>query len=185
MNGPADLPGLPIRCPSGIIERMDEQTERTSTVQTTVRKALKYKLRPTPEQERLLEQTLGLCHRLYNCALEQRLIWWRRGQGRAATQAQPEAELPDLKAARPAYTTVHSQVLQDVLARLDTTYQAFFRRVANGEQAGFPRFQGRTRYHSFTYKQLGNGASLDNGALVLSKIGRLAVRWSRPLVGSP
>jgi len=142
-------------------------------------------LRPTPEHERLLKQTLGLCRRLYNCALEQRLIWWRRGQGRAATHAQQEAELPDLKAACPEYTTVHSQVLQDVLARLDTTYQAFFRRLANGEKAGFPRFQGRTRYHSFTYKQFGNGATLDNGALVLSKIGRLAVRWSRPLVGSP
>jgi len=45
MNGPLELPalpGLPIRCPSGIIERMDEQTERTSTVQTTVRKTFKY-----------------------------------------------------------------------------------------------------------------------------------------------
>ncbi len=29
------------------------------------------------------------------------------------------------------------------------------------------------------------GARLDNGFLVLSKIGRLAVRWSRPLEGTP
>jgi putative transposase len=43
-------------------------------------------------------------------------------------------------------------VRQDVLARLDTTYQAFFRRVANGEQPGFPRFHSKDRYHSFTYK---------------------------------
>ena len=64
-----------------------------------------------------------------------------------------------------------------MLARLDKTYQAFFRRVANGEKPGFPRFQGRTRWHSFTYKEYGNGARLDNGYLVLSKIGRIAVRW--------
>ena len=32
---------------------------------------------------------------------------------------------------------------------------------------------------------MGNGAALDNGARVLATIGRLAVRWSRPLVGSP
>jgi putative transposase len=32
---------------------------------------------------------------------------------------------------------------------------------------------------------LGNGATLDNGFLVLSTIGRLAVRWSRPLEGTP
>jgi putative transposase len=71
-----------------------------------------------------------------------------------------------------------------VLARLDKTYQAFFRRVANGEQPGFPRFQGRTRWHSFTYKEYGNGARLDTGYLALSKIGRIAVRWSRPVAGT-
>ncbi len=75
-------------------------------------------------------------------------------------------------------------MLQDVLARLDTTYQAFFRRVATGEQPGFPRFQGRTRWHSSTFKEYGNGARLDNGCLVLSKIGRIAVRWSRPIAGT-
>ena len=129
----------------------------------TVPKAFKYKLRPTPEHERVLEQTLGLCRRLSTCALEQRLTGWRRGQGRAATHAQQDAELPDLKAACPEYSTVHSQVLQAVLARLARPYHAFFRRVQAGEKPGFPRFQGRTRYHSFTYKQFGNGAHLDNG----------------------
>src|SRR5260370_29336037 len=54
-----------------------------------------------------------------------------------------------------------------------------------GEKAGFPRFQGRGRYHSFTYKEYGNGVQLDNGFLVLSKIGRIAVKWARPLEGTP
>ena len=48
----------------------------------------------------------------------------------------------------PEYAAIHSHVLQDVLARLDKTYQAFFRRVQRGEKAGFPRYQGRNRYHS-------------------------------------
>jgi putative transposase len=75
-------------------------------------------------------------------------------------------------------------VLQDVLARLDKTYQAFFQRVANGKKPGFPRFHGKDRYHSFTYKEYGNGARLDNGYLVLSKIGRIAARWSRSVQGT-
>jgi transposase len=75
--------------------------------------------------------------------------------------------------------------LQDVLARLDKTYQAFFRRIQRGEKAGFPRFKGKNRYHSFTYKEYGNGARLDNGFLVLSKIGRISVHWSRPIEGTP
>jgi putative transposase len=72
-----------------------------------------------------------------------------------------------------------------VLARLDKTYQAFFRRAQQGEKAGFPRFKGKNRYHSFTYNEYGNGAWLDNGFLVLSKFGRVAVRWSRSLLGTP
>jgi putative transposase len=92
--------------------------------------------------------------------------------------------LKDLRAAFPEYAAIHSHVLQEVLARLDTTYQAFFRRLAAGKKAGFPRFQGRNRYHSFTDTEYGNGARLDNGELVLSKIGRIAVRWSRPVEGT-
>jgi putative transposase len=56
--------------------------------------------------------------------------------------------------------------------------------VQRGERAGFPRFQGRTRWHSFTYNEYGNGAQLANGSLVLRKIGRLAVRWSHPVEGT-
>ena len=76
-------------------------------------------------------------------------------------------------------------MLQDVLTRLDQAFQAFFHRMRHGEKLGYPRFKSSTRYDSFTYKQFGNGATLDNGFLVLSKIGRIAVRWSRPLEGRP
>jgi hypothetical protein len=43
--------------------------------------------------------------------------------------------------------------------------------------------RGRRRYHGFTFKEYGNGAQLDNGFLALSKIGRIGVRWSRPIEG--
>jgi len=149
-----------------------------------VRKTYQEKLRPTPTQERQLEAVLWRCRTLYNVALEQGITWWRRGQGVSATRFQQEAELKAIREAYPEDAALHSHVLQDVLARLDKTYQAFFHRVANGEKAGFPRYQGRTRSHSFTSKEYGNGARLDNGYLVLAKIGRIAVRWSRPVVGS-
>ena len=156
-------------------------------VDESLRKAYKYKLKPTPDQERQLEETLWHCRTLYNTALEQRITAYRRC-GVTLTCYQQQAELPDVNAAFPEYGGIHSQVLQDVLTRLDTTYQAFFRRMKMrkaGQTPGFPRFQGRNRYHSFTYKQFGNGARLDNGFLVLSKIGRVAVRWSRPVEGTP
>jgi putative transposase len=148
-----------------------------------VRKTYQEKLKPTPTQERQLEALLRRCRTLYNTALEQRITLWRQ-RGVSLTRYQQEAELKDLRAELPEYASIHSHVLQDVLARLDKTYQAFFRRLSNGEKPGFPRFHGRDRYHSFAYKEYGNGARLDNGCLVLSKIGRIAVRWSRPVEGT-
>jgi putative transposase len=150
----------------------------------TVRKTFKEKLRPTPCQERQLEAVLWRCRTLYNTALEQRITAWRRCHV-SVSRYQQEAELKAIRAEMPDYAAIHSHVLQDVLARLDKTYQAFFRRVQRGELAGFPRFKGRGRYHSFTFKEYGNGARLDNGALVLSKIGRISVHWSRPIAGTP
>jgi putative transposase len=153
----------------------------------SLRKTFKYKLKPTPEQERELELVLGRCRTLYNTALEQRITLYRQ-RGVSLTRYTQEAELKDLRAAMPEYAALHSHVLQDVLARLDKTYQAFFRRLREGQTpraVGFPRFHGRNRFNSFTYKEFGNGATLDNGFLVLSKIGRVAVRWSRPMEGTP
>ncbi len=152
--------------------------------QQAVRKTYTFKLKPTPDQERAMEFVLRRCRELYNAALQERRDAWQKC-GVGITVAGQSAQLPDIKEVRPEYRDIHSQVLQDVLTRLDRAFQAFFRRVKNGEKPGYPRFQGANRYNSFTYKQFGNGATLDNGFLVLSKIGRIAVRWSRPLEGTP
>ena len=100
----------------------------------TVRKTYKYKLKPTPEQERELARVLGLCRWLYNTALEQRIVAYQR-QRVTVSRYEQEAELKDVRAAFPEYAAVHSHVLQDVLARLDKTYQAFFRRVRERRRA--------------------------------------------------
>ena len=102
-------------------------------------------------------------------------------------RSKPRIAPEHIKEARPEYHDIHSQVLQDVLTRLDRAFQRFFARVKAGEKPGYPRFHGANRYNSITYKQVGEhgGARLDNGFLVLSKIGRIAVRWSRPLEGTP
>jgi putative transposase len=152
--------------------------------ETTVRKMFKEKLRPTPEQERALDAVVWRCRDLYNTALEQRITAYQRRRV-SVSRFQQEAELKDIREAFAEYAAIHSHILQDVLARLDKTYQAFFRRVQQGEKAGFPRFQGRNRFHSFTFKEYGNGARLDNGYLVLSKIGRISMHWSRPIQGTP
>lgn len=115
---------------------------------------------------------------LYHAALEERRDAGEKC-GVSVTAAGQSAQRPAVKAVRPAYRDSHSQVLQDVLTRRDRAFQAFFRRIREGQQtAGYPRFQGAARYNSFTYKHVGEhgGTRLENGFLVLSKIGRRAIR---------
>jgi hypothetical protein len=51
------------------------------------------------------------------------------------------AELAEIKAASPASQDIPSQVLQEVLRRLDKAVAAFFGRIRNGEQPGYPRLE--------------------------------------------
>ncbi len=60
-----------------------------------LRKAYKYKLKPTPEQAQRLEQTLWRCRVLYNTALCERIEAYRRC-GVTPTCYEQQAELPDL-----------------------------------------------------------------------------------------
>jgi len=96
-----------------------------------LRKTYKYKLKPTTEQERLLERTLTLCRDIYNAAVGERREAWRR-QGTSITYYQQKAELPGIKAAMPEYADVNAQVSQDVVQRVDRAFQAFFRRIKAG-----------------------------------------------------
>jgi putative transposase len=62
-------------------------------------------------------------------------------------------QLTAIKEVRPDFKQVHSQVLQDVLKRVDKAFGGFFSRVKRGVKAGFPRFKGKFWYDSFTYRK--------------------------------
>lgn len=144
-----------------------------------------YKLRPTRDQETALTTTLDTCRHLYNRALAERKDAWEQEQ-RSVTFAAQCATLPAQKRENPYLPAVHSQVLQNVLRRLDRAFENFFRRVKSGEgKAGYPRFRGRGWYDSFCYPQWGNGAKFSDGRLVLSKIGAVRICADRPLTGTP
>jgi putative transposase len=146
-----------------------------------IRRAYKYRLYPTADQARELERILGRCRDLYNAALYQRREAYRVCGQSVGYYAQ-KRELPGLKEACPEYQEVGSQVLQDVIRRVELAFAAFFRRVKAGEKPGFPRLRGRDRYDSFTYSQA--GWKLADGRLVLAGVGALKVKWSRPIEGT-
>lgn len=147
----------------------------------TMRRTYKYGAKITRATEEASIRWLSLCCTLYNTALEQRIDAYGRC-GVSVTAVRQKNELPALKATFPEYCTVGSQVLQDVIERLDRAYQGFFRRIRTGDiKAGFPRFKPLSRYDSFTLKQA--GWRLDGRYLYVTGLGRFKMYLSRPVAG--
>lgn len=150
-----------------------------------MKKAFKYKIYPTKKQTRILNEWLMLCCETYNAALDERKSAYRMA-GVSLSYLQQCAELPACKEVRPELSLVNSQVLQDVVKRVDRAFEGFFQRVAQGSKAGYPRFKSRFRYDSLTFKQYGNSFSFaQDGKLVLSKIGHVKIVLHRRLQGIP
>jgi putative transposase len=145
-----------------------------------MKKAFKYRIYPTSRQLSLFEHTLDLCRELYNGALMERSDAYKRAAISISYTMQQD-QLPEIKKTRTDLKEVHSQVLQDVLRRLDKAFDNFFERVKKGEKAGYPRYKGESRYNSFTYAQ--SGFEIKQGRLVLSKIGHIKIKLHRPLIG--
>jgi putative transposase len=151
-----------------------------------VQRTFRYRLSPTPAQERALHGTLDLLRELYNAALQERRDAYRAtGQGRSYYDQ--AADLRDVRALRPEFAGLHFHLLQDALRRCDRAFHAFFRRCKAGEAPGYPRFKGRDRYRTFTFPDAanGNGAKLCAGGkrLRLTGIGNLKIKLHRPYEG--
>jgi putative transposase len=145
-----------------------------------IRKSFQYSLRLTKKQEKTLCLHLEECRWLYNQLLEQRKLAYEELEI-SLSKYQQSMFLPLLKEERKTLDQIHSQVLQNVVDRLDKAFQAFFRRCKTGEKPGFPRFRGEHRYNSFTYPQ--SGFTLIGNELKLSKIGTIRVKLHRPIEG--
>lgn len=143
-------------------------------------KSFRYRIYPTNAQERKLLEHLNSCRFLYNCALEERISFYKSFK-KSKSYYEQANYLSEIKKVLPEFNSIHSQILQDALKRLDKSFKGFFNRIKRGETAGFPRFLHRERYKSFTYPQ--KGFKIENNRLFLSKIGHIKIELHRPVDG--
>jgi putative transposase len=143
-------------------------------------KTYKFRIYPSKAQVKKLEHTLDLCCELYNAGLQERRDAWKICR-KSVSHYDQKNQLPEIKEIREDLKDVYSQVLCDVLRRLDKAFDAFFRRLKSGDKAGYPRFRSRSRYSSFTYPQ--SGFAVKNGKLILSKIGKVKIKLHREIEG--
>jgi putative transposase len=150
-----------------------------------MKKTYQFRIYPNGNSEVNSLRTLTTCRKLYNEKLAERKRQAELNRLRKSFDVFPwgkpewidyyEQKL-DLTATKtPFQKEVHSQVLQDVIKRVDRSFKNFYKGF------GYPRFQGRDRYNSFTYPQY--GFELKDGKLILSKIGTFKIVLHRPIEG--
>lgn len=154
-----------------------------------------YKLRPTEEQEAVMQRWLDMLRGQYNWMLADRFDWWQFNrcavnscsivQGPIELRCNPDyyiqkAGLVQLKKERPWYKEIHSQVLQEVAKQVKTTFDRFIKGDSNGKRSGRPRFKGKNRFRTFTYPQM-KADCIQDGRINLPKIGKIKLIQHRPI----
>ena len=146
-----------------------------------MRRTFKYRAYPTPTQAEALREQVNEACRLYNAALDERRSAWRMN-GISLGYYDQANQLKDIRAAG-TVGIANFSACQDVLRRVNKTFNAFFGRVKAGtKQPGYPRFRSRLRYDSLTYPSWGDGCALrPAGRQYLQGVGDLKLKWHRPL----
>ncbi|MGK7947855.1 MAG: RNA-guided endonuclease InsQ/TnpB family protein [Xenococcaceae cyanobacterium] len=99
--------------------------------------------------------------------------WSKAGKRRSAGMQQ-DAYLPEMKAARPWYKQINADVLQMNIRRLNDAFSRFF-----DGQGKYPRFKGRSKFRSFSYKP--KQVKIDKNKVYLPGIGWMRFYLSRSL----
>ncbi len=119
-------------------------------------RVLSYRLFPSPTQSARLFHFLKIGRTLYNHALEQRITHYR-DTGETLSNFTQTKDLTQLRAVSIVLADVPVRIERDALRRLDTAFQAFFRRCEEGDaKPGFPRFKSANRWNSFSVSEPGN-----------------------------
>ena len=89
-------------------------------------KTCKYRLYPTPAQEKAMQGTLDAARWVYNQALEMRRNAWKEKEESLSLYDTIKL-LPGWKRENEWLKQAHSQVLQNAAVRVDLAFKAFFR----------------------------------------------------------
>ena len=147
----------------------------------------KYRIFPNRTQGEVLQKVFYFCRFLYNSALQERNTYYKK-YGKGIYYEGQAAELNVIKQEFPNETsTIYSQTLQQVLKKLERSFENFFRRVKLGENPGYPRFKGPNSKNTICFPQSdlsGFGVKLVEGKLEVFGIpGEIKVKFHRPFEG--
>lgn len=145
-----------------------------------LKRGYKFRLYPTNKQKLAIDGQLAEACRLYNAALQERREAYRVAH-KSLNYYDQASQLKEIRLNGDSHIANYSSS-QDVLRRVDKSFQAFFRRLKKGGKAGFPRFKSCERYNNLTFPSYGDGCKLlRNGKLRLQGIGELKIKQHRQM----
>lgn len=161
-----------------------------------MRTAYQYRLRLMTEQQATIDHWLELCRHQYNYRLAERFNWWE--QNRCDVNACPlvcylpelkdrpnlysqKRDLVNSKKLFPEYKDIPSHTLQDVIARVDKTFERWLKCDSTGKRSGKPRFKGQGRYRSLGFPDPIKPEHVDGKFIQLPKLGKLKLILHRPI----
>jgi putative transposase len=162
-----------------------------------VRRAYKFRLRPTAKQHIALGRCLDAHRTLYNAALQERRdayeVVVRRSPNYFSTQRPKgpvnyglqSAQLTKIRELVPSQSTWSFSSQQATLRELNKAFDSFFRRVKSGESPGYPRFKAAHRFDSVLWPEDGDGAKWipETNRIYLKGIGHAKVTRHRHVEG--
>jgi putative transposase len=149
-----------------------------------VRRAYKFRLRPTARQHVALGRCLASHRELYNAALQERRDAWRLRKT-TVSYGDQSAQLKEIRGVRPDMAVWSFSSQQATLRRLNRAFAGFFRRVKVGETPGYPRFKSAHRFDSVEWPEDGDGCRWQPGTsrVYLQGIGQVKVTVHRQVEG--
>jgi putative transposase len=140
----------------------------------------RFRLYPSKTAERTLNRHIELCRWLYNRLLSELSL--AREKGIKLKRTDTQALIVDLKKhEKPELNEVYAKVLQMVNYQLWSNIRVLAGLKRNGHRIGKLRFKGAGWFKTLNYNQ--SGFALEDGKLVLSKVGEIPIKLHRKIKG--
>ena len=143
-----------------------------------LRKAYRFRMRPTKTQEVALYRMAGARRFVYNWALSRRKDHYAE-HGKGISARELSSELSALKSQPETLwlKEADSQMLQQALTDVDRAFDAFFKR-----RSRFPRLRSKKAGH-FTFR-IPQRVRVEDGRVYVPKVGWIRIRQSRGVQGT-
>src|SRR5215217_4026020 len=143
-----------------------------------LRKAYRFRMRPTKAQEAGLYRMAGARRFVYNWALSRRKSYYaEHAKGISARELSSELTALKSKAETLWLKEADSQMLQQALRDVDRAFDAFFKR-----RSRFPRLRSKKAGH-FTFR-IPQRVRIEDGKVYVPKVGWVRIRLSRGVEGT-